>query len=96
MDAIYFYGRLFYIGKSLVRLFTETNTPDEDRREVLNEFMTGLRTKDMVAAQVEGYALLDKVAARRGLSVSVPELEGCITMEQMERAARKREEMGMH
>ena len=63
------------IPEQLLRILAETNTPDEERRTILEEFITNLQTKDSSIVAEEGRLLVDGIAEKHGLHVYAPEFE---------------------
>jgi hypothetical protein len=62
------YGMLVVQFDSLIGLLDQTSAPDEERRAILTEFMTSMRTQDALDAQEKGYVLMVKLGIKYGVN----------------------------
>jgi hypothetical protein len=69
------YCRVLVSCEQLLSMLDQVNAPDEERRMVLERFMTSLRTEDAIGAWWQTHLLMDEVAGKRGLEVFSPEHE---------------------
>jgi hypothetical protein len=69
------YGSVCVGYHQLLSILDEVKAPDDERRVILEKFMTSLRTEDAGRAWWQGCLLIDEVAGKRGLRVFTPEFE---------------------
>jgi len=66
---------VFGVSKRLLAILDETNTPNEERRVILERFLTSMRTQEWHRAADRGYVMIADIADKHGLHVFAPEFE---------------------
>lgn len=71
----YGYAYVVEVSGQLAKFLRETNTPDNERRAIIEKYLTAMRTADSVGAQECGYVLMLEIADKHGLHIGSPEFE---------------------
>jgi len=73
--ADYYYGRIFSYGRQLLMLLDLANAADEERRAVVERFITSLRTGNPLDTLDQTYLLMMEVDDKHGLNTFTPEFK---------------------